>query len=166
MADITKDKLEYMFSYNKETGELIRNFSDKGIKAGIVAGTINNCGYRVIFIKNKFYLAHRLIWLMFFGAMPPNEIDHINGIRHDNRIENLRSVSHSENTKNQTIRTNNKSGVTGVHLHKGTGKWRARIQVNGVFKSLGLFERLEDAKEARINAMEKYGFHKNHGKQI
>jgi len=99
--------LNDLFEY--KDGHLIRikGVRGKGSKIGSVAGTPVSDGYVNICINQKRYRAHRLIWLMFNGHFPNNEIDHINGVRSDNRIENLREVGRIENCRNQQIRSNN-----------------------------------------------------------
>lgn len=123
----------------------------------------NKRGYRVGSIFKKRYQAHRIIWLMYHGELPNHEIDHINGIRTDNRIENLRDVTHKENMKNQRLRSTNTSGVTGVSIHSKSGKWVAQIKVNGDAIYLGSFAQKDDAVSARKKAEHKYGFFANHG---
>jgi len=119
-------------------------------------------GYLRIRIFDKAYLAHRLVWLYHKGAWPTGEVDHINGNRSDNRIENLRDVPKIENARNRRPSAANTSGITGVH--RVGKKWRARICVNGKCISLGNFDTIEDAAAARAVANERFGFHENHGK--
>lgn len=94
------------------------------------------------------------------------ELDHINHVRADNRISNLREVSRSQNNKNMPRYKNNKSGVTGVSWYRSAGKWRAQIRVEGKKKHLGLFDEIKDAAKAVEAAEAKYGYHENHGKSI
>ena len=128
------------------------------------AGTVTSKGHREIKVKGKEYKAHRLIWLYANGKFPDDQIDHINGDPSDNRIENLRDVTHQENQKNQKKPRTNTSGHVGVYWHKGAEKWLARIIVDGVSNHLGLFNVLEDAVEARRIASIEHGFHDNHGR--
>ena len=128
------------------------------------AGTVRTDRRRQIMLKGKKYLAHRLIWLYANGKFPDNTIDHINGNPSDNRIENLRDVTHQENHKNKCTYRTNTSGHIGVSWHIGTQKWCARIEVNGKRKHLGYFNVLEDAVAARQAASVKHGYHKNHGR--
>ena len=130
------------------------------------AGYVKHNGYKQIKIKNKNYLTHRLIWLYVHGKFPENTIDHINGIRHDNNIENLRDVSQKENNKNKAKHKNNTSGYVGVCWNRDSDKWMARIAVDGKLKYLGLFNILEDAAAARQQADIKYNFHENHGRTL
>jgi len=116
-----------------------------------------------IIINKEHYLAHRLAWLYVNGEFPPDQIDHINHVRNDNRIKNLRTVSCKENQKNKLMHKNNTSGVIGVHWYKPRMKWKAGIKVNGELNHLGYFTSLREAAKARKEAERKYGFHENHG---
>lgn len=122
-------------------------------------------GYRSGLIFKKIYSAHRIIWTMFYGTAPTNQIDHINGIRSDNRISNLRVVSSKENSKNRALRSDNSSGHTGVYFVKKTCRWTCTISVDGKSMYLGVFADKDDAIAARKEAEAKYGFHQNHGRR-
>jgi hypothetical protein len=87
-----------------------------------------------------------------------------NGIRDDNRLVNLRDVTHKENLRNQKLSSSNKSGMTGVSWNKALNKWRALITVDYKMKHLGVFINIEDATQARKKAEKKYGYHANHGR--
>lgn len=113
---------------------------------------------------NKGYLAHRLAWLYVYGEFPTDCIDHINGIKTDNRISNLRDVSNQTNMKNQKRRNTNKSGITGVFWHKTNKMWTSTISVNYKQIHLGSFSTKEDAISARKTAEIKYKYHQNHGR--
>lgn len=107
---------------------------------------------------------HRIIWEMKKGPIPPKtSIDHINGDPWDNRICNLRLATHSQNLRNIKIRSDNKSGVTGVSWSKGDNKWTVRISVDGRARSLGNFDEFDDAVLARKRAEAEYyeGFTRN-----
>lgn len=119
-------------------------------------------GYRSGCLFNKRYSAHRLIWFMHMGSWPDGQIDHVNGIRTDNRIENLRVVSSAENARNAAMRSNNTSGVNGVQQSR-SGKWNAFIRVDGKTRHLGRFSTLEEATAARLSANAIYGFSERHG---
>jgi hypothetical protein len=100
---------------------------------------------------------------MFYDRWP-DELDHINGDKGDNRIVNLREVTRAENNKNKSRYKQNSSGFTGVGWHKVTKKWAAKIRVDGRDYHLGVFASIEAAKEARAAAEKHYGFHENHGR--
>lgn len=99
------------------------------------------------------------------GEWPKADIDHINGDITDNRLCNLRAVSHEANTQNQKLRRTNTSGVMGVSFHKPYRKWVAAVKCNGKVNFLGCFHRKEDAIAAREAGLIRFGFHPNHGKR-
>lgn len=121
-------------------------------------------GYKQGAIYKRRYFAHRVIWMLKHGNWPENQIDHINGERSDNRLENLRDVTMLENSKNQKKSARNSSGATGVCWDKSRGKWIAHIRSNGRRKFLGHFSDFESAQNARKKAEAEYGFHPNHGR--
>ena len=120
-------------------------------------------GYLGGSIFNKPVRAHRVAWAMHWDAWPKGEIDHINGRPDDNRIQNLRDVTHGENMKNQRRYVNNASGTTGVSWYSANRRWVAEIQHDGERHSLGSYQSLDDAIAARLAAERHFGFHENHG---
>lgn len=124
--------------------------------------TTNGDGYKTGAIRGRKYQAHRVIWAMHYGRWPFEQIDHINHDRADNRINNLRDVSHAENARNRPCHPNNKSGHTGV-VWRQDGGWQAQIGVGGNMHYLGTFADKEVAVAVRKEAEFRYGFHKNHG---
>lgn len=125
-------------------------------------GFICDKGYHVSVLLRRRYSAHRVIWKLVHG-IEPDDIDHINGDRTDNRLENLRNVSRLVNTRNQKLPSNNTHGHLGVY--SVGSKWRAQIRVRGALKDLGRFAHFNDAVAARKAAEMRYGFHPNHGRQ-
>lgn len=115
-------------------------------------------------LLNKTYKTHRVIWAIYHGAWPIGPLDHINGVRDDNRIGNLREVTQAENNRNMRMPSCNTSGYIGIHLHETGRYWRARISVRGNQKHLGYFPSFEDAFAARKAAEAEYGYHPNHGR--
>jgi len=158
---LTQEKLKQLLDYDSDTGIFRwRVRKAQCVKIGTLAGYKSKKGYRLIGVDGKYHYTHRLAWLYVYGEFPKNEIDHINHITDDNRISNLRSVTHSENGRNQSVQKNNTSGIMGVHKWKK--KWVAKIQVDGKYKHLGYFENIKDAKKARERAKIRYGYHPNH----
>jgi len=164
-ALLTQEQLKELVSYDKSTGDMLWIVQkSKRIKIGTKVGTIMNKGYYRVKIDGIPYLVHRLAWLYTFGVFPEYDIDHINGNRLDNRINNLREVTSQGNAQNRKLGSNNTSGVVGVRWSKFHSKWYAVINVNKKQKHLGYFENKEDAVSARKTAEIKYNYHENHGK--
>lgn len=161
---ISQVELKRLFHYNPDDGLFTRLVTtSNSAKKGTVPKSINKDGYYQVRINYKNYVQHRLAWLYMYGELPCGDIDHINHIRTDNRISNLRVVDKSTNNKNLSKRSNNTSGVTGVWWHRKNKKWCAEIKVDGKKVSLGCFFDKSLATKARLNAIDKYNFHKNHG---
>lgn len=146
---ITQERLKSLLTYDPDTGEFCwRADCGARAKAGSAAGSRNSEGYVQIQIGGKKHKAHRLAWLLTYGETPP-EIDHINRVKHDNRLANLRPATHAENGQNQNRPKNNTSGAIGVGFHKRSGKWRARITRSGKLRDIGYFDTKEAATAAR-----------------
>jgi len=160
---LTQKRLKELFSYNPETGDFTRTKTrSHNARKGDVAGSNDGAGYIRISIDKAHYRAHRLAWLYVHGKWP-NEIDHINHNRSDNRIINLREVVRHENAKNASFNSANTSGVTGVSWNKRAEKWEAYISDKTKRIKLGMFDSLIDATLVRERAEWQYGYHKNHG---
>ncbi len=108
------------------------------------------------------FKSHRVIYAMHHGRWPEGHVDHINGIRDDNRISNLRDVSRFQNAQNMTLHKNNTSGQMGVRMSRGM--WLSEINVNGYHIKIGRFLEKGEAIEARKKAEISFGFHDNHGR--
>lgn len=108
------------------------------------------------------YYAHRVAWAIYYGEWPKGDVDHINHDPADNRITNLRDVSHAENQRNVSLRRNSRSGITGV-VALPDGRWLAQIKHGGKMVQLGRFTCLNSAAAARRAAEARYGYHPNHG---
>lgn len=146
-----------------EAGVLINKVS-RGSQArvGEVAGNADYYGYTEVGFNKRTYKAHHLVYYIKTGIWP-EMLDHINGNKSDNRIENLREASLTANNRNQKLQENNTTGVTGVYFSKNRNKWRTCIYDNSVNIHLGYFVNFEDAVKARKAAEVKYGYHENHG---
>lgn len=163
---ITQERLKQLFLYDPETGHLI-NKSGERRRVGKSSGSLNSEGYVNVFIEGRQYKAHRLVWCFVFGewiVYPDYEIDHVNGDKADNRIQNLRKCTKSMNQRNGSMRVNNKSGVIGVNWKSKQKVWVARIWDGPHHKFLGNFKQLDDAREARAKAERELGYHPGHGK--
>jgi hypothetical protein len=150
--EVTQDRLKSELDYCEETGHFRWRISPVNtIKAGSDAGVLDADGYIRIKIGSASYAAHRLAWLYVHGVWPAHEIDHINGVRNDNRIANLRDIPRTGNIQNQrTAQAGSKSGLLGVYSNHG--KWRAVIQVNKKTIALGNFSTPEEAHAAYVEA--------------
>lgn len=159
---LTQKTLKESVSYNHDTGLFTWIKSNKNhIKPNASAGNLSPRGYIVIRIYGVLYKAHRLAWLYVYGVFPPKEIDHINHIKDDNRISNLRLADRTVNNRNASKRKDNTSGVVGVTFHKRIKKWQASIGAKS--QHLGYFENKDDAIFARKQAELNLDYHANHG---
>lgn len=151
---ISIETLREKYSYNPETGE-IRNrklgFAIRNRKKN------RNTYYQYLEIGDSRVYAHRAAWAMHYGEWPKGQIDHRDGDGMNNRIDNLRDSTHSQNQRNQRLHVRNKTGVRGVCLCKRTGRWQALIwDGNGKRIYIGRFDTIEDAAAARKEAELKY----------
>lgn len=145
--------LKALVHYDPETG-IFTNLKN-GKKNGKKMGGIDVTGYHIVCVKRKKYRAHRLAFLYMEGAIPPDQVDHINGIRADNRWENLRHATHEENAKNQCRHSHCTRSIMGLKYqkrHKIGGRW------------LGERASFLDACALRKSAEIRYGYHEGHGK--
>ena len=160
---ITQERLKELLYYNKDLGIFTwikKSSKYSHIKIGDVAApSISIDGYKHITIDNNVYQSHRLAWLYMHGVLPLHIIDHINRIKDDNRIENLRECTTSENGRNRSLGANNTSGYKGVFWCKKSNKWLSQIYHDKKNIRLGQFECIEDAIKVRNEAEIKY--HKN-----
>jgi hypothetical protein len=151
------ERVRELFVYDRATG-ILRWAVAKGsrVKAGDVAGTLNNKGYLTVQINGGRYQVHRVVWVLLHGAWPANEIDHVNGDKADNREQNLREASNAENHRNRGVAVNSTTRITGVYWNQRLGKWQAAITFEGNRIHLGVFADRNDAIAARANAQRKY----------
>lgn len=138
----TQDEVKKVFFYRR--GALYKWRSPKVKAARLVKAP--GKGYKDVYAFGTSFREHRLIWILHYGDIPPEcEIDHINGNRADNRIENLRLATRAQNQANAKLRKDNTSGYKGVSFHKKHGKWSANISVNGKVVWLGVYDTPEEA---------------------
>lgn len=146
----SKDELHRLFAY--ADGRLIRKVRTRSKAAGTDACVTDKAGYVTVTIKRTTYMAHRLVWAMFNEDPGQLEVDHIDCVRSNNRIENLRLTTRSGNNQNQRCaHPSNSCGFLGVSFHKATGKFNARIQHKGRLLHLGLFDTPEAAHTAYVS---------------
>ncbi len=151
--EITQELLQKIFHY--EDGYLIwKQKIGPRVVVGKIAGR-NVHGYKMIGLMGKGHLTHRLIFMFHHGYFP-QEVDHIDGNKHNNKIENLRAATRSENAKNQKLKTSNTSGHKNVAWAKREQKWRVRLTVNGKDKHIGYFI---DRELADLVAIESCNLH-------
>ena len=158
-ARITQSDLHGLLDYDPKDGTFRWKWRPgKGARrSGSVAGCVSAKGYWRIKLLGKSYAAHRLACIYTNGSIPDGmQIDHINGVKDDNRIANLRLATNSQNAGNKPISQRNRHGVRGVWIEPTTGKWRSVIEVNGQRFSLGLFHTKEQAGAAYQEAERKH----------
>lgn len=153
-TELTAALLGELFSYDASTGIFTRKVSTTNrVKVGDVAGSPNKKGYINIMVLGRLHPAHRLAWLYAYGVWPRGQIDHINGVKSDNRLANLREATNAENRQNlMRAPSQSQTGLLGVGRHTPTGKWRARICVNGTTRYLGNYSTQEEAYAAYLAA--------------
>jgi hypothetical protein len=148
-------ELRELLAYDPISGVLTwkKNMTPRA-RAGKEAGVIQCGKYRRIGINGKYYMAHRIAWVIVTGSWPEYQIDHKNGMKSDNRWTNLREATSAQNKHNTEHRNN--SGLIGASLHAGTGRYRAQIRTGGKRKFLGWFETAQEAHDAYKQAAIKY----------
>lgn len=149
---ITQENAKDIFNCDTSTGLLSWKISPgRKVKAGDIAGGLNGHGYRQVQVGKKLYMEHRLIWLWVYGSWPKQGLDHINGIKTDNRIENLREATIQINQQNlRKAQTNNKTGFLGVSKETGSKSYRATIMCENKIINIGSFATPEEAHDAYL----------------
>lgn len=151
--DLAADYVRSILGYNPETGDLVWKVAKgRRVRSGDVAGHLNGNGYVYVRVDGAHYLSHRLVWLIHYDRWPKDQIDHINGDRADNRVENLREATNAENHQNKSSCANSSSSFVGVHWEPRCGTWQAQITLGGKQKYLGSFHSEEAAAAAYAKA--------------
>jgi hypothetical protein len=150
---LTQARLRQLLSYSPESGLIVwrrrsNNSQFNSHFAGKIAGTKQSAGYIQIGIDGKKYLAHRLVFLYIRGSFPRGNVDHVNHIPSDNRFENLRSGSQSQNRANSRQPCTNTSGKKGVYYRRDYGNWFAQIHKDGKTIYLGIHDSIDQAAAA------------------
>ena len=155
------EELNFLFEY--KDGVLFWKQRKPGRKRGFPAGTMHKIGYVAVHVNGNQFLAHRIIFKMLTGK-DPEAVDHINGKKSDNRIENLRSCTYRENSFNKPLTKQNKSGVKNVSWYAPYKKWRVALRIQNKQKNFGYFDDIELAELVAAEARDKHhsGF-ANHG---
>lgn len=164
MDNIIKYAKEHL-SFNFETGEILWvKYPKKYNKVNKPkeAGSLHYSGYRIICLMNKQYMAHRLIWAVYYNKWPDGFLDHVDGNKSNNCINNLRLATRFQNGYNIGPKKISQSGYKNVQWDKDTNKWRVRVRVDGVRHHVGRFEKIDDA----INSAKKFmlEYHKEFAK--
>lgn len=159
MTELSLEDFRDNFVYCPLSGKLLSKITRNGARKGAEVGSISR-GYLRVKFMGKSYMAHRLAFLDMTGRWPSGEVDHIDGVRDNNRWANLRDVDKTLNQRNAKLREDNKTGVPGVYWSKRHGKWRCQIGN----KYLGQFSTLEEAVVVRKQAESDEGYHTNHGR--
>ena len=169
---LTKEYVRKLFRYDRCTGKLInrinRSFrAREGCEAGSLSYTSKrpHCKYRCVKIDQKTYKVHRIIWLYCHGTIPPEmQIDHKDGDGLNNRMCNLRLVTHIGNARNQKQYRTTISGKMGIDFIESTKRWRVRIGTGGENRHIGCYLSKKDAERARLRAEKEFGYFRNHGR--
>ncbi len=157
----TVEELRAALEYDPETGHLtwqpraeVSREQKRWNKrhAGRIAGAQCRLGYLRFKFADRTYSAHRIAFALHYGRWPVGEIDHVNGMRRDNRAENLREASRLENSRNRSRQSNNTSGFKGVTRRSGQNRWHAAIRSGGKDIHLGTFPTAEAAHSAYVKA--------------
>lgn len=173
----TADELRQLFVYDPETGVLRwqarapsyyahltdskANASAKAFnrkRAGKEAGGFSPAGYRLAYAQGRLIPSHRVAWCMYYGDWPAGQIDHIDGDRANNRINNLRVVTIAVNLRNREYKPRGRSGVVGVYWHKRSRKWQARLYLKDRAPYFGNYDTVEEAERAITIARKALGF--------
>jgi hypothetical protein len=163
-STLTQDQVKSLFDY--KDGNLYwknKTTNLSRVKINNIAGSPGEKGYLQIGINQKLYLAHRVIFLMHHGYMP-DFVDHIDGNKENNFIENLREASRGQNRMNSKLQSNNKSTIKNVNWHKKQNKWVVQLGVEGKKLYFGAYFDLNVAKFVAETMRHKY--HKQFARSV
>jgi hypothetical protein len=172
------EEVAQFVDYDPETGSMVwrwREVAPNGWNtrfAGKECGRATYDGYRRIGFRTlssrkcSYFFAHRLAWFIAYGALPKNQIDHIDGQKANNRLKNLRDVSSTLNARNRKMPRNNTSGITGVSWNKRRGRWEACASLNNKNTHIGYFDDISEAEAAVKAFRAKHGFTETHGDAV
>jgi type II secretory ATPase GspE/PulE/Tfp pilus assembly ATPase PilB-like protein len=158
--NLTQQDLLELFEY--KNGDLYNKKPRSKVKVGEIAGSILADGYRQVKIGNRSYKVHRVIFMMQYGYLSP-QIDHINGNKSDNRIENLRPATNATNQYNRKSQRNNTTGHKNIHFCNRSKRYVVSFRINGKLSSYGYFADIGEAKnvamQKRIELHKEYANH-------
>lgn len=150
----TKEQLHQLFEYRD--GYLFRKIAtSNSVKVGDKAGFLMKDGYIGVSVNSVGYKLHRIIFMMHHGYFP-KEVDHIDNNKLNNKIENLRAVTRSQNNYNSKIKINNSSGFKNVWWSKQINKWVVELRIDGIKKSFGCYHDINVAKFVSETMRHKY----------
>mgnify|MGYP000223524280 CR=1 FL=1 len=159
MRQLTQTRLRELLHYDPKTGLFVWRTNRRGMRTGVRAGYVKvfkNVSYLNIRVDGRHYRAGRLAFLYMTGEWPPDEIDHRDCDGLNNRWENLRAATRSQNRANSRLSSNSLTGYKGVTYHRKSCRYRAWIQVGGKGHYLGRFDTPEEAHAAYVAAAKKY----------
>lgn len=150
IPEVSALELQSLLAYDPQTGIITWGKNPpRSVKSGGIAGSPTNTGYIRVTVYGRDYQAHRIAWAMHYGEWPKNVLDHINGIRSDNRISNLRLSSDRDNQCNQIKHRN--GGLVGATKVVGCkNRWKAKIKINGVCVHIGSYSSEKEASTAYL----------------
>lgn len=156
--DLTPEYLKSIYDYNEASGKFFWKKRTNSLSRAVIGrevGTPDRDGYKRLKLFGKIYLVHHVTWFLFNNKWPVNELDHINGVRDDNRIENLRDVSSRQNSQNQKKHRN--GHLLGTYFRKDNKKWGSKIVVSKKHIHLGFFDTKELAHDAYMKKLTEIG---------